>query len=517
MNHIQKKMKNFYTILSITFLIMSCSKNDAINEIMEEEEEVVNLPPNNFKINISNLTSDNATINWTDAIDPENSAVTYNIYLNQALVAENIVELSYQFIDLEELTEYSGRIIAKDNNNNETVVTFSFQTKKYYLKFLKEYYYEDSINRSVGIPTDMIKTIDGGYLVIGISTDDDGASNQPFALKIDSKGNEVWKYFYGYDINGLFPFYKASQLNDGGFIITSSHFIMKIDSLGNEIWYTINDSYVNQDYDSLVTYGEMQSAKEDSQGNIFVIGWRSSPEFGNEIAHFGVLTKLDSNGQIKWEKQFPNSYRGSFDDLTIDTNDNIIILGTIETSGVTQEEINQKGSAAEEIDACVLKTDNNGEIIWEKIIYAPGYAFSSKIIATKDNNYVIVGYNSGAYDIETGAIYKITSDGDEMWRNGIILSSVLSVSETYDGGFITIGHINDEFDILGISKLSSNGTEQWTKSYQQTHTHLRGKSIFETEDNGFIFCTSFGKNYYAGDDRAKILIYKTDPEGNYEY
>ncbi len=56
-----------------------------------------------------------------------------------------------------------------------------------------------------------------------------------------------------------------------------------------------------------------------------------------------------------------------------------------------------------------------------------GYDFTKEIIKTNDGNYVFTGYSWGAYDIGAGLICKITPNGEEVWRNNIRLSSVLSI------------------------------------------------------------------------------------------
>ena len=182
-------MKKFYSTLLITFLIIGCSKDDTINEIVEVEEEIVNLPPNEFDIEIINISSEGATINWNKAVDPESDTVTYDVYLNQALVLENISELTYEFIDLEELTEYSGKIIAKDINSNQTEATFSFQTEKYYLKYLKKYDYGEYSSGpngyAYGGPNTMIKFNDQNYIIAGVSVFPNGNGYRLFVSKID--------------------------------------------------------------------------------------------------------------------------------------------------------------------------------------------------------------------------------------------------------------------------------------------------------------------------------------------
>ena len=127
-------MKRFYLTSLLLLIIISCSKDDSKNDIIEdEEEEVVNLAPNDFSVDINDVSDDSAIISWEQATDPENDSVTYSIYLNQTLIVEGISELTFQLTDLSELTEYTGKVIAIDSNNNQTWVTFTFQTNKYYL------------------------------------------------------------------------------------------------------------------------------------------------------------------------------------------------------------------------------------------------------------------------------------------------------------------------------------------------------------------------------------------------
>ena len=494
-------MKKYILISISCALIISCSNDNP--DIAPEQEEKIDLAPGEFKVTVVEVSDNRATINWEEAIDPEAENVTYTILLNGEIKKENIEEREFEFTGLSELTRYTCKVIAKDINDNKNFSESTFITKKFYTKYLKEYFFENSETGSYGIPSHMTKTFDGNYVITGTSSTKEGGY-QSFALKIDEDGNEIWKHFYGNEVNQVT---NVTQTLDGGFILVAFHMILKINANGNEEWRTVNENYIHPDYSHLVTLGEMFSVKEDSKGNIFVVGWRGVAVPDPTISHFGVLTKISSSGEIIWEKEFRDSYRSSFDDLIIDEEDNIIIFGTADPNPGDEEKV----------DFWLLKTDSSGNILWKRILFSQGYAFARKIIKTNDNNYAIVGFSWGAYDIGSGAIFKITPEGNEIWSNQISLSSVLSINETSDGGFIAIGHIDSSnFDTLGISKLTPGGNEEWTRSYLQSFTHLRGKAIFQTQDQGFLFTTSSFKNYYYGDDRAKILVFKTDPEGNYE-
>ena len=517
-NHSQKrwlqlktKMKKIYSTLLIVFLIIGCSKDNPINEIIEEEE-TVNQPPNNFDVEILNVSYNSATINWSEAVDPESDMVTYNIYLNQVLIIENVSELTYEIRDLEELTEYSGKIIAKDTNNNQVEVTFSFATEKYYLKYLKRYdfgqYSYGPSGYAYGSPYSMIKSSDQDYVIAGNSVFPDGNGYRFFVLKIDYDGNEIWKKFYDYQVGDAWNF-KIIE-SQTGFILVGHHHVLNLDNEGNIIWYKKIDSYDIADGSA-----EIKSVTQDSHGDIFLAGGRGSSD--PEVQQEAVLTKLNSSGEIIWEKAFKSSFRSFFDDIVINSSDQLIILGSSETSGTTMEEYIQGPSTVEQIDFWVLKTDKEGNILWENTFGDGRYDFPSKIIIKGNGNYAFAGYSWGAYDISEGRIFEINSEGSEIWNISNKLSSTFSLAETLDGGFITTGHVDfGSFGALGIFKFDSQGKEEWNKKYQEYSTYLYAWAVLVENDGGYRIAGRYTKNYYYGDEKPELLIYKTDPEGNYE-
>ena len=497
-------MKKIYFTLLIAIFIIGCSKDDTINEIQEEQEEeiIVNLPPNNFNIEIVNISHETATIHWDEASDPESDAVNYDIYLNQTLVIENISELMYVFSNLEELTNYSGKIIAKDTENNQTEVTFSFQTEKYYLKYLKTYDFGEYVNGpnglALGTAFSMIKANDQNYVIAG-SSSFNGNGQRFFVSKIDYEGNEIWKKFYDYQVGSSWNFKIIESIT--GFILVGRHHVLSLDNQGNIIWYKKIDTYDINDAAS-----EIKSVAQDSNGNIFIVGGRGSSE--PEVVQEAVLTKLSNSGEILWENIFIPSLRSFFNDVIINSSNDLIILGSTETSGITWDEYINGPSSIEEIDFWVLNITNEGDVLWENTFGDGRFDFPSKIITKSNGNYVFAGYSWGAYDISEGRIFEINLDGTEIWNISNELSSTFSVAETLDGGFITTGHVDfGEYGALGIYKFSSNGIEEWNKKHQRSFTSLHGRSILIEEDGGYRV---------ASDDATELLIYKTDPEGNYE-
>lgn len=499
-------MEKFYYIILIVFFI-ACSKDEYINE----EELIENQSPNSFEIQILNLSHDSATISWSEAVDPDNDSVTYTIYLNNELIGENNTELTYEFTGLEELTSYSGKIIAKDSNDNQIEVNFSFQTEKYYLKFLKRFDYGEyeygPNNYSYGSPYSMIKTNDQNYVIAG-HTNFYTNGYRFFVLKVDYQGNELWKKFYDYQVGDATDF-KIIQ-SQTGFILVGRFHVLSLDADGNIIWYKKIDSYDIEIYPSAIN-----SVALDSAGNIFLVGDRPSNAPLPSAPHISVLTKLNSSGTLIWEKIFDTSYMSFFKDVVITNNNEVLIFGASESTSRSFEEIEQ--SNFQDIDFWVVKTDINGETIWENNYSRGGHAFPTQIIVKSNNNYVLAGYVWGLYDISSGKIFEISSSGDEVWDITTGLSNVFSIAETLDSGLITTGHVTfGSYGALGIYKFSSTGILQWSKQHQESFTYLYGRSILAEEDGGYRIAGSLSQNYYYNDERPELLIYKTDPLGNYD-
>ncbi len=507
-------MKKIYSTLFLIFFTTGCSKDDPIDkkddpdkEVIEEEK--VNQPPNNFDVEIVNISHESATINWNEAVDPENEVVTYSLYLNQTIIIENTSQHLHKIIDLEEQTNYSGKIIAKDINDNQTETTFSFQTKKYYLKYLKKFDYGTAnygtTGYASGTPYSMIKTNDSKYIIAGKSASPDGSGPRFFVLKIDYAGNEIWKKFYDYEVGDSWRF-KIGKTSTG-FVLAGHHHVLNLDNEGNVLWYKKIDGY-----DITDTSAEIQSVKQDSQGNIFLVGGRSSSHVGT--LQEGVLTKLSRNGEIIWEKTYKPSLRNFFNDLVINSNNELVVLGSTETSGFTYEMwLSGNFSTSEEkIDFWVLKLDKDGEIIWENTFGDGKIDFPNQIISTSDNNFVVVGYGA--------SLFKIDNSGNLVWSNTTLsaFNPTFSISETDDNGFVTTGKLDfGNYGALAISKYDSNGNLVWEKSYQESSTYLSGYAILAEDDGGFRIAGNSFKIYYHGDEKPGLLIFKTDPLGNHEY
>jgi len=248
------------------------------------------------------------------------------------------------------------------------------------------------------------QTTDGGYIVAG-STYSFGASYDYFdfwVLKLDSNGNVTWQKTYGGSGDDVAT--SIQQTTDGGYIVAGltdsfgvagyendDFWVLKLDSNGNITW---QKTYGGSDYDYAY------SIQQTTDGGYIVAG--STGSFGADYGDSWVL-KLDSNGNVTWQK----TYGGSGDDVASSiqqtTDGGYIVAGSTDSFGAG-------GS-----DAWVLKLGSNGNVTWQKTYGGSGDDVATSIQQTTDGGYIVAGstdsFGAGGYDYDFWVL-KLDSSGE---------------------------------------------------------------------------------------------------------
>lgn len=270
---------------------------------------------------------------------------------------------------------------------------------------------------------------------------------------------------------------------------------------GNDVILTNDSSYVVtvRNNDLFAGY----SIKLDQQGNIL---WTSSEAgrsifqsfdsgylitSGNENNN-GEIRKIDTDGNLEWVKVFGSSGQEFFTSIIEDTDTNII------TCGLTH--------SYQDSLLYVVKTDKNGNLLWEYHYKIGGYSnnhggFANDIIEF-DNNYYLTGYiNVNVSSDYYFFLVKISKNGEHLWDVNYKVSAGLpayDIELTSDTAFVIIG------DNL-ISKLSLTGDTLWCKYLNEEYF----LTSIDKENNGYILA---GRKQIGGDS-YNILV-RCDLSGN---
>lgn len=345
------------------------------------------------------------------------------------------------------------------------------------------------------------QTTDGGFIILGKIDSISAGSSDVYLIKLDYKGDTVWTKIYGGigDERGNY----IIQTSDGGFVFTgytfsfgagdADFFVVKTDSLGNIQW---SKTYGGAGIDYA------NKIQKTSDGNYVVFGGTNSFGLGNSC---GVLLKIDSLGNIIWYKTYGELgyVYGSTGQQTLD--DGFILIG-----GVTNVATNDQ-------NACLIKTDSLGDLIWTKSYGDSNQDASSAGQQTSDGGYIF-GRATSSFGTN-GDIYLVKTDslGNYLWSKtygGISSEYAIAIHQTSDMGYAIFGQTWSfgvsfaDIDMILI-KTDSLGTVQWSKIYGDTATE--GPSIFTITNDGYILG---GVTFSFGNNGGEFYLVKTDIGGS---
>ena len=260
-------------------------------------------------------------------------------------------------------------------------------------------------------------------------------SRDMWVVKTDKEGNKIWDKAYG---GGLITVTGMAATADGGFIVGANSqtsgtgigsdktdttrggidvWLIKLDRDGNKVW----DKTLGGSEDDFL--GEIIISPD---GSILVAINTSSPISGDKtVAGFGGsdcwVVKLNSSGQKIWDKVFGGTGGDSFTTGLVDKEGNYIFGGTSfsPVSG-TKTEPSRGGN-----DGWLLKTDANGNKIWDKTLGGDQVDFIQSMAETKDGDYVLgimteSGVSGDKTDDRRGGndcwLVKVNSSGNTIWQ-----------------------------------------------------------------------------------------------------
>lgn len=240
---------------------------------------------------------------------------------------------------------------------------------------------------NVDVGYSVFETSDGGYIVAGSSSRDNYVADI-YLIKTNAGGEAIWENTYGVAEENEVA-YSVCETSDGGFTIAgykqdaggyTDLYIFKTDATGTVLWENSFGS-ANNDF--------AKSIRELADGGFIITGYTEPA--GLNAADVWLI-RTDGNGNVIWE----NTYGGASDDRGYSVRETadagFIISGYTVSSGAGDK------------DVYLIKTDNSGNVAWEKTFGGEVRDWGNSVLQTSDGGYIIGGGSDswgygGYYDV----------------------------------------------------------------------------------------------------------------------
>ena len=333
------------------------------------------------------------------------------------------------------------------------------------------------------IGTGVLETRDGGFVLVGSTTSVGAGDCDVLLLKTDAAGNIVWQKTFGTDAWDSGNSIQGTQ--DDGFILVGTRhngndcdvYLIKTNSAGDSVWSkTFGDT----------GYDDGRSVRQTPDGGFIIAGCTTPPGATDKDLY---LIKTNAQGDEIWS----HTYGGNCDDVgnsvQITPDGGYFIVGYTYLQG------------EDNCDVYLIKTDAEGQQIWSRSLGGASWDYGLDGELTQDGGSVIVGYTY-SYGSGVTDVYFLKTDvqGNLIWQRtfgGSGYDFGRAVEPASDGGFLIAGSTDSfgegETDVyLIITDADGEEIESWTFGGIQAD---EGRDIRGTQDGGCILAgatNSFG-------------------------
>ena len=344
----------------------------------------------------------------------------------------------------------------------------------------------------------------GDYWIVNVNPDGTVAWDRRIGGSDFESAQEIQATSDGGFIIGGFSRSNASgdkSANNFGPSGTSDMWVTKLNSLGDIEW---EESYGGMGDE------ELYHIQETSDGGFILGGYSSSGISGTKTAqNFGeqdfYVIKIDASGTQLWDQSFGGSVRDVIQGLDEGPDGSFYFGGYSESDndGNKTDPTFSPGRS----DYWVVKTDANGNKIWDKAFGGDSWDQIRNIKVISEGNIILGGFSKSGisgnkttetFGLEDMWVIKLNPDGTVLWQRnygGELKEECTQVSETTCG----------ELLLGGFSRSPISGNK--TANLEGNHDYW----IVKTDANG----NKIWDESYGGDDVDVLYDFKRSSDGGY--
>lgn len=392
---------------------------------------------------------------------------------------------------------------------------------------------------------DVLATEDGGYLLAGESSgnisgdkSEDGKGTLDYwIVKVDEKGSKLWDKTIGGSAGDFLMNVIPSA--DGGYLLAGysyswaggdksenskgelDYWVVKVDVNGNKEW----DKGIGGNFNDI-----LRTAIPTVDGGYLLIGDSESNISGdksedskdtpeNAVGDYW-LVKINAIGQIEWDRTIGSTGGMDIPLSAVSTTDGGYLIAGLSNSKISGDKtenpkdeppFNRAG------DFWLVKTDANGNVLWDKTVGGGMEDILHNVITTPDGGFLLAGTSKSNVSGDKSEVSRGGSDywivktdkvGDKLWdktfggKDDEILTGVTS---TLDGNYMLLGtsYSNSTGD---KSENSKGGSDYWVVKVDPNGNKLWDKTIGgDNADDPFdIIATLEGGYLLSGMSQSNI-------------
>ncbi|MBS1517571.1 MAG: T9SS type A sorting domain-containing protein [Bacteroidetes bacterium] len=286
----------------------------------------------------------------------------------------------------------------------------------------------------------------------------------------------TWEKLYS---NGAI--FRGIQTSDGGYVAVGTTrlqnqfkiIVIRTNSVGETLW--------NKTFGSL-SNGFSANWIEESYDNGFVIAGND----GGGIAGDAYLLNIDSSGIYSWSRSFGGN----------ELEEALKVLKTSDSGYIIGARSNQ--------NLLVIKTDNSGNMQWQKMYTSNGFGDLVKV----DNfGYLLMGISGG------NKLFRLNNNGDTLWSKSAVGNSIGESLRRLTDGSLIIGGTTVPNECV-VTKTDSIGNIQWEIQYPGVGREFLYDLEILPNNRGFLIS---GVTDSLGNDYFQAFIRVIDPVGNVKF
>ena len=416
-------------------------------------------------------------------------------------------------------TADSGYVVISSNNSDsgtDGVVTKYNNKGKIEWEQVYNRFYDDGFNT-------VIQTSDGGFMAVGYS-DSENDLQEGLIVKYDKDGKIEFEKNIS-ESNSSVAFSYAEEITDGGYLVSgkkgNQNIWIRIDHKGNEIWKSYNDEVtITSDGGYIAAYKTTKSRCLSYSGNRCedslpypvlvvekynengILEWEDS-DAGNEDDYFGVrniVETSDKNYLVLYS--FENQNGLGFYWKKYDQDGNVLWDKEMVSGEVVKEKIYGDKIVSFTFDGEVVIYSMEGELLFSKSF---GYWFYDCIEA--ENGDIILFVEEVLGGRSEYSLVRLDKEFNEVNKIDLIdsIGNDFKYYSTADEGIIVVGNYYNGGNDSGIvvAKYDLSGNEIWSKLFNENDKDFM--DIVSVFDNSVIF-------------KGKVFVEEaTEGEGTYSY